>query len=114
MKKYIDGLWQQFNQVDEHTRARHMLNITAGADIHELRFEILDTPEAEDISIDLADVEFIDSGFVNLMVEIKNRHPELHQRIRIVNPSDFVLQMLKRMYLDRIYEVFQIGDQPIQ
>jgi DnaJ-class molecular chaperone len=36
VRKYIDGLWQQFNQVDEHTRARHMLNIEAGADIQEV------------------------------------------------------------------------------
>jgi DnaJ-class molecular chaperone len=36
VKKYIDGLWQQFNRVDEHARARHMLNIEAGADIQEL------------------------------------------------------------------------------
>ena len=36
MKKYIDGLWQQFANIDERTRALHTLKLRANADSEEI------------------------------------------------------------------------------
>jgi len=41
------------------------------------------------------------------MAGLKEKHPGLHGRIKVVNPGPFVIDVLKRVYLDKIDEVFQ-------
>lgn len=77
------------------------------ADMAGLRQEIMSAAGAREIRIDLSAVEFIDHGFVNLMADLKEKHPGLHRRIKVVNPGPFVIDVLKRVYLDKIDEVFQ-------
>jgi hypothetical protein len=43
------------------------------------------------------------------MIEIKNKYPQLYKKIEIINPNRFVLEVLKMMYLDKVYEIFQLG-----
>jgi anti-anti-sigma regulatory factor len=77
-------------------------------DIDELRKNIIEANSIKTIHLDLSKVDFVDWSFINLMIEIKIKFPDIYRKIKIINPNDFVIDVLKMMFVDMINDVFHL------
>jgi anti-anti-sigma factor len=61
-----------------------------------------------EVLIDLAGVTYVDSNFINLMIQIRNQRPFDYKKIKILNPNNLVTKVLTLNRLDSVYEIQNI------
>jgi anti-anti-sigma factor len=71
-----------------------------------LRNAVLQERLARVIVVDLADVESIDCGGLNLLLYLHRWTQGNEAHLKLVNACPFVHEMLTRTHLDRVFEIF--------
>lgn len=56
-----------------------------------------------EIHVDLSEVSYANSSFLNLLINIKNKYPK--KKIKIVNPNDFLLELLSITDFKSFFEI---------
>ena len=82
-------------------------------DNFELRREFLPLNRFSKICVDLTDVVFLDSGFVNLMTELRRMDDEEVSRIVLVNPNENISELFRMLALEETVEIEEKGGNKI-
>lgn len=72
-------------------------------EMHKLEAATKDASECKEIHIELSRGEFVNSAFFSLMIAIKKAHPKV--RIKILNPSPLIRDLIKTTRLSEVVEV---------
>ena len=73
-----------------------------------LKFALEEPGLCSEILIDLTGISFVSSGFVGILVGIKQNQPLVYEKIKLLNPGDLVREMLALTPLKQMYEVQKI------
>jgi anti-anti-sigma factor len=73
--------------------------------IDKLRQYLCDLRPYDKVDLDLAEVKFIDTAFINLLVELKNSTASAVRKIRLLNPDENISSLLQLCQLDKLYAV---------
>jgi anti-anti-sigma factor len=74
-------------------------------DNYELKREFLPLNRFSKIIVDLTEVVFLDSGFVNLMLELRKMDSGMASRIRLVNPNGNIAEIFRLLSLESFFEI---------
>jgi len=66
---------------------------------------LMDLKNLREAIVDLAEVDFAGTDFVNLLVEMKNSFPLDYHKIIIQNPNELVTELLALTQLDRLFKI---------
>ncbi|MGH9512414.1 MAG: STAS domain-containing protein [Terriglobales bacterium] len=81
-----------------------------GEAVNTLRNAVLSEQNTRIIVLDLSDVEAADAGGLNAVVSLRNWAVSRGIRVKLVNPSPLVSEMLTRFRLDRVLEISLFHD----
>lgn len=70
--------------------------------------EILGCAPVAEMLLDLSGLDYINSAFIGLLLKIKNSHPSIFEKIKLVNPNEVVSEMLRITQLDQVLEIQKI------
>jgi anti-anti-sigma regulatory factor len=70
---------------------------------HKLEAATQDASKCKEIHVELSRGEFVNSSFFSLMISIKKAHP--NARLKIINPSPLIRDLIKTTRLSEIVEV---------
>ncbi len=84
--------------------------LTRGEAVSRLRNALIPEKNTHTILLDLSEVEALDAGGVNAMVSLRNWALSRGITIKLVNPSRFVLETLRRFRLDHLFEFSSFSD----
>jgi anti-anti-sigma factor len=76
-----------------------------GEAVHTLRNAIVSEKNTQTILLDLSEIEALDAGGVNALVSLRHWAVNRGIRVKLVDPSPFVCEMLTRFRLDRVFEI---------
>jgi anti-anti-sigma factor len=79
--------------------------IVRGQEVHNLRSAVIAEKDSRIVVLDLSDVESIDAGGLNTLVSLHAWACNRGLQLKLVNPSHFVLEMLTRTKLDRVFDI---------
>jgi anti-anti-sigma regulatory factor len=74
-------------------------------DLKQLQMQLELCGHAKSIELDLTAVIFAGSDFLNFLVNLRRRRPEIAARLEIINPNDVISELLEMTQLDRTYRV---------
>ena len=74
-------------------------------DIQTLKRELEDFGPFAEVRLDLSEMGFAGSSLISLLVEIRNRRPEHYRKLKLVNPNDYTLELLRLTGMTHLYEV---------
>jgi len=74
-------------------------------DIKDLESELDLFQNSSLVLIDLGNVEFIDSGFLNMLVRLKKKGCKANKNYRLLNPNDFVMEILRISHISQIIDI---------
>jgi len=77
----------------------------AGARALRLRTEELDLGDDTTVAVDLSDVPFIDSSGLGVLIALAKRAARSAGRLRLVQPGEQPLRLVKLTRLDRFFEI---------
>ncbi len=77
------------------------------SEVQNFRSELLSliNDKVEQITVDLNNVEIIDSSGIGVFISTQNSLKKLNGALKVVNVSNDILKMLKIMRLDKHFEV---------
>jgi anti-anti-sigma factor len=75
-----------------------------------LRNAVLSEKLARIIVLDLADVETVDAGGLNLLVTLHQWAEDNRIHLKLVNPHPFVYEVLRRTHLDCVFDISSLDD----
>ena len=81
-----------------------------GEAVSTLRNAVVSEKNTRMILLDLSEVEALDAGGVNALVSLLHWAVDRGIKIKLVDPSPFVREILARFRLDRVFEVSSLGD----
>jgi len=81
-----------------------------GEAVSTLRNTVVSGTNAQTILLDLSEVEALDAGGVNALVSLLQWAVNRGIKVRLVDPSTFVREMLTRFRLDRVFEFSSLHD----
>ena len=76
-------------------------------EIDRLKRALIDIRSFSEIVLDLSKVYFASSPLINLLIGIKIRHPKDYQKIKLLKPSDLILELFALTQIDRMYEIIR-------
>ncbi len=74
---------------------------------HKIKTEILDLirDKKKDLTLDIRDVKYIDSGAINLMITIHKALLTRQKKLFVAHPSETVSRILKLGNLDKVLNI---------
>jgi anti-anti-sigma factor len=84
--------------------------LVGGEAVSSLRNAVLSGKDARMFLLDLAEVGALDAGGVNALVALHQWAVKRGMKVKLVNPSSFVREMMVRFRLDRVIEISSLRD----
>jgi anti-anti-sigma factor len=84
--------------------------LVGGEAVSSLRNAVLSGKDARMFLLDLAEVRALDAGGVNALVALHQWAGNRGMKVKLVNPSSFVREMMVRFRLDRVLEISSLRD----
>jgi anti-anti-sigma factor len=84
--------------------------LVGGEAVSNLRNAVVSGKDARMILLDLAEVGPLDAGAVNALVALHQWAVKRGIKVKLVNPSSFVREMMVRFRLDRVFEISSLRD----
>ena len=84
--------------------------LVGGEAVSTLRNAVASGKDARMILLDLAEVGALDAGGVNALVALHHWALNRGIKVKLVNPSSFVREMMVRFRLDRVFEISSLRD----
>jgi anti-anti-sigma factor len=84
--------------------------LVRGAEICMLRNAVVSEKTTRIVVLDLSQVEFMDAGGLNLLVSLHHWTRNHGIRLKLVQPSPFVHDMLTRTRLNRVFDISSLHD----
>jgi len=78
------------------------------SEMQELKQELKQLSQFFEVLVDLTYVHYVTREFMDIMIELKNNEPGLYERVKMLNPSPLVTEMLEAKGITQIYEVQNI------
>jgi anti-anti-sigma factor len=79
--------------------------IVRGTEVRTLRNAVASQQTTRLVVLDLTGVEAIDAGGLNVLVALHHWTQDRGIRLKLVNPSHFVREMLERTHLHVVFEI---------
>lgn len=70
-----------------------------------LKNNLLDLKTLSEVIVDLSEVDFAGSDFLNLFIEIKHHFPLDYTKIVFLNPNELVQELFQMTHLDGVYRI---------
>ncbi len=80
-------------------------------DVPKLKQALSDAARFSRVTLDLTETAFICTGFINLLVDLKNKVPGAHERIRLLNPNNLILELLDLTDITKIIKTETYNDE---
>jgi anti-anti-sigma factor len=77
-------------------------------DMKTLQHELVDSHCFDRINIDLTHADFIDSAFLGFLLAIRKTKPKEFEKIQILNPNPFIMDILKTSGLNEVVPVVNL------
>jgi anti-anti-sigma factor len=87
-----------------------MGRLVRGEEVNTLRSAVVAEKDTQTILLDLSEVKTLDAGGVNALISLRHWAVSRGIKIKFVDPSTFVRDMLIRFRLDRIFEICGFHD----
>ena len=84
--------------------------LVGGEAVSSLRNAVLSGKDARMFLLDLEEVGALDAGGVNALVALHQWAVNRGMKVKLVNPSSFVREMMVRFRLDRVLEISSLRD----
>ena len=92
------------------TVAHCMGRLVRGEEVRTLRNAVVSEKTTRMVVLDLSQVEFMDAGGLNVLVSLHHWTCDHGIQLRLVNPSDFVRDILTRTRLNRVFDIASLHD----
>ena len=89
---------------------RCMGRLVRGAAVSTLKSVVVSEKSTRMILLDLSEIEALDAGGVNALVGLHHWALTRGIKVKIVDPSRFVLEMMSSFHLDRVFEISSLRD----
>ena len=70
-----------------------------------LKNSLLDLKSLSEVAVDLTEVDFAGSDFLNLFLDIKHHYPSDYGKIVFINPNELIQELFEMTQLNRLYRV---------
>ncbi len=84
--------------------------IVRGETLHFLKRAVTSLKQPRVVVLDLSAVEMLDGGGLGMLVFLHRWTRDNAIQLKLVNPSDFVRQMLDRTRLSRVFDISSVDD----
>jgi anti-anti-sigma factor len=84
--------------------------LVRGAEVATLRSAVVSEKTTRIVVLDLSQLEFMDGGGLNALVSLHHWTRNHGIQLKLVNPSDFVHEMLARTRLNRVFEISSLHE----
>jgi anti-anti-sigma regulatory factor len=74
-------------------------------DVAKLKQTLWDAARFSRVTIDLTETDFVCTGFINMLVELKNMVPGISRRFLILNPGILILELLEMTHIAKIFKI---------
>jgi anti-anti-sigma factor len=81
-----------------------------GEAVSTLRNAVVSGTNGQTILLDLSEVEALDAGGLNALVSLRQWAVNRGIKVKLVDPSTFVREILMRFRLDRVFEISSFRD----
>jgi anti-anti-sigma factor len=81
-----------------------------GEAVSTLRNAVVSGTNGQTILLDLSEVEALDAGGLNALVSLRQWAVNRRIKVKLVDPSTFVREILMRFRLDRVFEISSFRD----
>jgi len=79
--------------------------IVRGAEVRILRNAVVSENNTRIVVVDLSNVEMLDAGGLTALLSLHQWAKSRGVQLKLVNPSHFVLEVLTRTRLDRVFDI---------
>src|SRR5437763_8115775 len=90
--------------------ARCVGRLVRGEAVRTLKNTVISERDTRILVLDLSDVEAIDAGGLSALVSLRDWTLCHGIQLKLVNPSNFVKEVLQRTGLDRVFEITSLHD----
>jgi anti-anti-sigma factor len=84
--------------------------LVRGTEIATLRNRVVSEKNTRIVVLDLSEVEALDAGGLNALVSLQLWSCNHGVQLKLVNPSQFVREMLVSMHLDQVFDISSLHD----
>src|SRR5882757_4272858 len=84
--------------------------LVRGAEVATLRNAVVSEKNTRIVVLDLSQLEFMDGGGLNALVSLHHWTCNHGIQLKLVNPSQFVSEMLTRTRLNRVFEISSLHE----
>jgi anti-anti-sigma factor len=84
--------------------------LVRGVEVSSLRNAVVSQQATRVVILDLSQVEFMDAGGLNALVSLYHWTRDHGVRLKLVNPSGLVREMLTRTRLNRVFDMSSLRD----
>jgi len=84
--------------------------LVRGAEVATLRNAVVSEKNTRIVVLDLSQLEFMDGGGLNALVSLHHWTGNHGIQLKLVNPSQFVSEMLTRTRLNRVFDISSLHD----
>jgi anti-anti-sigma factor len=70
-----------------------------------LKSNFADLKSLSELVVDLADVDFAGSDFLNLLLDIRHQYPNDYVKIVFLNPNELLQELFEMTGLDQVYRI---------
>ena len=98
------------SQSEDVTVLRCAGRIVRGGPVAVLKDAVISQKNARIVILDLSDVEILDGGGLGMLVFLRRWTKENAIQLKLVNPSNFVREMLERTHLAQVFDISSVGD----
>lgn len=90
--------------------ARCVGRLVRGEAVRTLKNTVISEKDTRIVVLDLSDVDAIDAGGLAALVSLREWSQYRGIQLKLVNPSNFVREVLQRTGLDRVFEITSLHD----
>ncbi len=84
--------------------------LVRGEAISVLRNAVMSERNTRIVVLDMSELQAIDAGGLTALVSLHHWTCERGIQLKLVNPSDFILETLQRLRLDRVFDISTLHD----
>ena len=70
-----------------------------------LKASLMDLKAQSEVVVDLSDVDFAGSDFLNLFIDIRRHFPFDFTKIVFLNPNELIQELFRMTHLDSVYRI---------